>query len=79
MYRVKFEDVGRDKQSWEATVAKIDYPSLMKSIRAHGALGSRDVDLEMTGDASGVILVGGFREVGTFSFTEAESVFAPSR
>lgn len=61
--RVKFIDVGRDKQSWEATLPRTQ-AAFVRSIRAHSALLSRDVWVDMDGGNTGEIVVGGFRVVG---------------
>lgn len=64
---VQFENVGRNKKSWTADIEEINGDLLMRQIRKHGALGSRDVSFLWDDDTNeGVVVVGGFRQVGTF-------------
>jgi len=69
--RVHFKDVGRNKQSWTSTVAEAGYTTLLAAVKQKGALMSSDVDFVMNkgSDTTGVILVGGFRGVGTFTIS----------
>jgi hypothetical protein len=67
---LKFKDVGRDKRSFEMRVRHMYESGLANRIRSAAGLMSRDVDIEFDGN-SGVVLVGGFRQVGTFTIEEA--------
>lgn len=64
---VRFTNVGRDKKSWDETIplnahGEIPESSLVRSIKDHHALASRDIDF----DDMGGIWVGGLRKVGDF-------------
>ena len=67
MALVRFIEVGRLKKTWAAAIPTdingcLDGLAMIKSIKKHKALGSRDIDF---GDDGG-IYVGGFRLVGRF-------------
>lgn len=62
MITIHFEGVGRDKKSWSAQFKMLTHSVIMKSIRTHGALMSRDVEL----DFDTATIYAGFRSVGKF-------------
>ena len=71
--KVLFKDVGRGKQTWIADLRSIERGDLLRSVRSHSALKSREIDFDLTDEANGVILVGGFRAVGTFAVLDTDS------
>ena len=69
---VLFENVGRAKKTWASTVDAIEGDTLLREVRKHGALGSRDVSFLWDDETSeGVVVVGGFRHVGSFRLVES--------
>ncbi len=76
--KVLFKDVGRRKASWEADLPVLDESALLRSISKNGGLASRDVDVTLNADGSGVIIVGGFRVVGSF-YLVGEPAMPPRR
>ncbi len=63
-----FRNVGRDKCSWHAVLKPVTDRGILAQIRKHGRLASRDIDFEIAEDGrSGVVIVGDFRAVGTFT------------
>lgn len=65
--KVFFENVGRDKRNWSAECKKdLDYDWLYSQVKSK--LLSSDIDfyLDRNDDHKGIIVVGGFREVGSF-------------
>lgn len=72
--KIRFCEVGRGKLTWEYEIpccddGQLDGLAMLKSIRRKNALGSRGVDF--TDD--GLILVGGFREVGRWEVAKEVS------
>ena len=68
---VKFKDVGRGKKCFDVTMPELEYDSLYKAVKKAGALGSRDIEFMFDHDTNqGTVVVGGFRQVGTFSCHE---------
>jgi hypothetical protein len=68
-YHVRFENVGRDHQTWECEIAALTERDLNKEVRK--ALMSRDIgyDLDDADYGTGDIYIGGgTRHVGTFTF-----------
>ncbi len=64
---ITFKDVGRDKKAWTSEVESLSDRTLEREIRKHGALISRGVEFHFNEDgASGFVIVGGFRRVGSF-------------
>jgi hypothetical protein len=64
---IDFVEVGRSIRSWTSQAMAPSDEAILAEIRRRGGLASRDVDIEWNDDgAGGVILVGGFRQVGTF-------------
>lgn len=65
--KVTFENVGRGRQTWTADLPSLSWRSLEREVRRKKALASRGVEFEFNADGTaGIILVGGFRPVGTF-------------
>ena len=63
-----FKDVGRNKCAWHAVLKPATDRRILAQIRKHGQLASQDIDFEIAEDGrSGVVIVGGFRAVGTFT------------
>lgn len=63
-----FRAVGRDKKCWTSILRPATDDLILREIRRHGGLASRDIDAMIDDDGThGVIIVGGFREVGTFT------------
>lgn len=68
MITIKFENVGRDKKSWEKNFKEVDEFQIAMEAKRGAGLMSGIVHAEINDMGSaGVILVGGFRTVGTFS------------
>ena len=68
-FRVRFENVGACKRSWETTLKRIDFDTLYREVKKRGGIMSRGVDFTTDDDArTGSIFVGVFRCVGTFSW-----------
>ncbi len=61
--RVRFNKVGRTKKTWEVTLPDYTAEALVAEVSASGALLSGDIDCDIE---TGTVLVGGFRQVGTF-------------
>jgi hypothetical protein len=57
--RVRFSDVGPSKQTWEADIP-LTFSALVKQIRKHHALGSRDLLFDLDAKA----IYAGVRKVG---------------
>ena len=77
MITVQFKDVGRDKRSWSIALAanplstdSIEHAVACEAKRG-GRLMSSGVEAEMANPDGGVIIVGGFRVVGTFAIVDA--------
>lgn len=68
--RVKFQNVGRGKMRWETTLPDLEYRTLMKAVKARGAICSRYPEFEVDDDGTGCIIAG-FRCVGTFEWQNA--------
>lgn len=67
MITIKFQEVGRDKRSWEKSFKEVNEDQIAKEAKRGAGLMSSDVDAEINDIGSaGVILVGGWRAVGTF-------------
>ena len=72
---IEFKDVGRDKKTWRAEVTDLSEQSILRALRAGGALMSRDIDLDydpVTG--CGDIIVGMIRHVGTFRRVDPDEI-----
>lgn len=68
MITIKFENVGREKKSWEKKFKEVDESQIAREAKRGAGLMSSGVDAEINDMGSaGVILVGGWRTVGTFS------------
>ena len=67
---VSFQNVGRGKNWWDAVIPGNNITAeIISEIKKKGALVSREIAIEFDATGmNGVILVGGFREVGTFSY-----------
>jgi hypothetical protein len=65
--KIHFKQVGRNKRNWTVENKNPSESWLAKEAKRGGSLMSSDVDVEMNDDGSaGVVIVGGFREVGQF-------------
>jgi hypothetical protein len=63
-----FEKVGRGKRSWKSITDDVTDHWIVSEIRKHGGLMSSDIDYGIADDgASGIVLVGMVRPVGTFT------------
>ena len=72
-YRVRFENVGASKRSWEAVIEEVDFDCLYREVKKRGGIMSRGIEFATDDDArTGSIFVGVFRCVGTFSWTKNE-------
>ena len=70
--KIHFKEVGRDKRSWTAESKSPSESWLAKEAKRGAALMSSDVDATLSDSgASGIILVGGWRQVGTFTIESA--------
>lgn len=71
-YRVRFENVGACKRSWETTLKRIDFGTLYREVKKRGGIMSRGIEFCTDDDArTGSIFVGVFRCVGTFTWQNA--------
>lgn len=72
MITVNFLEVGRDKRSWSKSFkGPLKMNSLAREAKSGAGLMSSGVDAELDDSGlSGVILVGGFREVGKFTISK---------
>lgn len=71
---INFKDVGRDKRSWTKAVdGRTITPELVaKEAKRGGGLMSREIDAEFNDEGTaGVIYVGEFRPVGTFTISQS--------
>jgi hypothetical protein len=69
---LRFVGVGRGKKSWTSVLKPVTEDGILREIRRHGGLMSRDVGAEISDDGTaGVVVVGGFREVGAFTIEPA--------
>lgn len=65
--RVQFTDVGRDKKTWESEIDDISHSSLLKQIRLHAVVMSRDVEFTLNeSEDGGAVVVGGVRTIGHY-------------
>lgn len=70
--KIHFKEVGRDKRSWTAESKSPSESWLAKEAKRGAALMSSGVDVILNDlGTSGVILVGGWRQVGTFTIEAA--------
>jgi len=68
LMKVHFNNVGRNKRSWTSEFSKLTTDQLAEEARNKGGLMSSEVDVELNDTASaGVVLVGGWRSVGTLT------------
>lgn len=66
--KIHFKEVGRDKRSWTAEHKSPSDVWIAKEAKRGAGLMSRDIDVEMNECLSaGVVIVGGWRQVGTFT------------
>jgi len=72
---VHFSNVGRDKKSWSKDFGKsATDTTIAKEAKRGASLMSSDVDVEMNDDHSaGAVIVGGWREVGTFTIQKGDA------
>jgi hypothetical protein len=73
--RIRFEDVGRDRRTWEQEFTTdgdgdLSGPALIGAIRKRGGVVSRDVDFLAGDDGDMTIVVGGFRPVGKWRIVD---------
>jgi hypothetical protein len=67
MITIKFQEVGRDKKSWDKQFKQVDEEQISREAKRGAGLMSSGVDAEINDMGSaGIILVGGWRQVGTF-------------
>jgi hypothetical protein len=73
--KVKFENVGRNKLSWTCDIEDVNYEALCDEVIQKKAILSSCIDFsdcrdntnkESVDGAFGNIIVGGFRQVGTY-------------
>jgi hypothetical protein len=63
--KILFKNVGRGKFTWEADVKTFTESALVRAIKKKKALMSNDIDVvENPSGGSGIIVVGGFHNVG---------------
>ena len=66
--KVHFSNVGRNKESWTSEYSELSVERLAEEAKNRGRLMSSEVDVELNDTASaGVVLVGGWRQVGTLT------------
>lgn len=68
---IKFENVGRDRKTWEQTIPSFDTQTLYKAVKKQGALGSLGIEFEYDPETNTGDIYAGFRQVGTFSVVKA--------
>jgi len=66
--KILFGSVGREKQTWIAEMPMIDYPTLLREIRKHHALMSRDIMFDLDEQT----ITAGDRLVGTITLLDEE-------
>ena len=76
-WKVEFKDIGRNKRSFTEVIAGNDeapnHNKVARVAKSTGGLLSRDVEAVSDPDSKeGIVIVGGFRTVGTFTY-EPES------
>jgi hypothetical protein len=77
--KVKFSDVGRNKNSWTAETKKVTFNWLLGQVNKNGGLISSDIDFTdsrtkpstVPNGAFGNIVVGGFRPIGKYYIGKA--------
>lgn len=74
MTKIQFIGIGRGKKTWTASVPWRE-DAIVRHLRKSKALMSRGIDVEMTASTA-VVLVGGFRQVGTFRKVDGEEAFS---
>lgn len=71
MKTVHFKEIGRDKKSWSKIFPTISERGIAKEAKLGAGLMSSNVEAPLDdGGMSGTILVGGWREVGTFTISQ---------
>lgn len=71
--RVKFENVGGGKMCWETTLPDLEYQTLLKAVKARGAICSRYPEFAVDDDGTGCIFAG-LRCVGTFTWQNDQAL-----
>ncbi len=61
--KVEFVNVGRNKVSWAIETKTVDEDFLALQVRKRGVLMSRDIDVSLSEDGTGIIFAG-IRPVG---------------
>lgn len=67
-FEVSFENVGRHKEGWSATLPDLEYDSLVASVRLHGRLMSRCIEFMVDDESKTGVIFAGMRSVGAFSW-----------
>lgn len=67
--KVTFEGVGRNKATWTAECAKLEYEWLYRQVKRNAAVLSADLDFVEVGVGVGRIFAG-MRPIGMFRFSE---------
>lgn len=70
MITVEFHEVGRGRKSWRSTVPSVCHTSLMRQIKKHQALMSRDVEFELDDSTGKGEILAGARTVGRFTIVK---------
>lgn len=64
---VHFQDVGRDKRSWKQVFPQVTEAALARAAKKGGGLMSSNIDCLISDNGTtGLVLVGGWRPVGSF-------------
>lgn len=67
MVSVKFIEVGRNRQSWTATMKTVTMNAIVRQVKQHASILSREIEVNFDQETrKGTLWVGGFRKVGDF-------------
>lgn len=68
MTKILFENVGREKMTFEVEVAEVTQDALYRAVKKKKCLMSRGIEFSQDPDTNkGCVIVGGCRVVGTFT------------
>lgn len=68
VYRVVFQEVGREKVSWTSYLPDLESETLERCVRENAFLRSRELDFVVHDDGSGFITAGLMHKVGAFTW-----------
>jgi len=72
MITIHYKEVGRDKKSWSKQFTRVSELAIATEAKSTARLMSSQVDAELDdGGLTGAIIVGGWRQVGTFTIEQS--------